>query len=150
MSKLRQVVNTTDCDCVQENDSPNGDTPPEVEQLLAPPTGAVSDEDLGRRQEGRSEKDVKEEEAEEKREGEANCSAGRKRGKDGGAGGAGNAAAIETIQKLLLMIPVDLEKLRNLAWEKGGYQVRQEKRDIEVFIYCFVFVSCCLFWFCFV
>ncbi len=36
----------------------------------------------------------------------------------------GDPAAIETIQNLLLMVPVDLEKLRNLAWEKGGYQVR--------------------------
>ena len=55
----------------------------------------------------------------------ASVSAGRKRGKDGRAIGAGNAAAIETIQRLLLMIPVDLEKLRNMAWEKGGYQVRK-------------------------
>lgn len=35
----------------------------------------------------------------------------------------GDPAAIETIKNLLLMVPVDLEKLRNLAWEKGGYQV---------------------------
>jgi len=39
------------------------------------------------------------------------------------AGWEGDPAAIEKIQNLLLMVPVDLEKLRNLAWEKGGYQV---------------------------
>lgn len=40
-----------------------------------------------------------------------------------GVGSAGDPAAIESIQNLLLMVPVDLEKLRNLAWEKRGYQV---------------------------
>lgn len=40
-----------------------------------------------------------------------------------GVGLAGDTATIESIQNLLLMVPVDLEKLRNLAWEKGGYQV---------------------------
>lgn len=42
---------------------------------------------------------------------------------EGGVGLTGDPAAIESIQNLLLMVPVDLEKLRNLAWEKGGYQV---------------------------
>lgn len=131
---------------MQENDGPNGNTPPEVEQL-APPAGAVSDEDVGR-QEGRSEKEDVLEEGEEKRERGASFSAGRKRGKGGGAGGAGNAAAIETIQKLLLMIPVDLEKLRNLSWEKGGYQVREDKRfSFPVFflpVFLLVLVMFCL------
>lgn len=36
---------------------------------------------------------------------------------------SGDAEAIKTIQKLLLMTPVDVKKLRNLAWEDGGYQV---------------------------
>lgn len=43
---------------------------------------------------------------------------------EGGAACEGDPVSIETIQNLLLMVPVDLEKLRNLAWEKGGYQVR--------------------------
>lgn len=43
---------------------------------------------------------------------------------EGGGGCEGDPVSIETIQNLLLMVPVDLEKLRNLAWEKGGYQVR--------------------------
>lgn len=137
----------------QENDGPNGNTPQEVEQLLAPPSEELSDEDMGR-QEGRSENGEGEEKGEGgdafsaadvaagsmKSSGGASCSFGRKRGKDGGGGGAGNAAAIETIQKLLLMIPVDLEKLRNLAWEKGGYQVREEKRDIELLFFFAVLV----------
>ncbi|CAM9188904.1 unnamed protein product [Ectocarpus fasciculatus] len=41
---------------------------------------------------------------------------------EGGAGCEDDPVSIETIQNLLLMVPVDLEKLRNLAWEKGGYQ----------------------------
>eukprot|EP00752_Nemacystus_decipiens_P009013 g8046.t1 len=50
-------------------------------------------------------------------------SAKRDGGDEGGGGGvAGDPVAIEAIQNLLLMVPVDLEKLRNLAWEKGGYQ----------------------------
>lgn len=46
-----------------------------------------------------------------------------------GRGGAGaqsgvDPEAVDRISKLLLMIPVDLEELRNIAWGKGGYQVR--------------------------
>ena len=33
-------------------------------------------------------------------------------------------AAAERVRELLSAIPVDLEKLRNLSWEPGGYQVR--------------------------
>lgn len=47
----------------------------------------------------------------------------RGHGKGGRGGSQVNSAAVDTIQNLLLMVPVDLEKLRNLAWEKGGYQV---------------------------
>lgn len=55
----------------------------------------------------------------------AAAAAKRESGDEGAGGGlAGDPAAIESIQNLLLMVPVDLEKLRNLAWDKGGYQVR--------------------------
>lgn len=37
--------------------------------------------------------------------------------------GAANREVVGAIGKLLLMIPVDIEKLRNMAWERGGYQV---------------------------
>lgn len=50
----------------------------------------------------------------------------RKRSGEGGdtGGNTGNAAAIQAIKNGLLMIPVDLEELRNFAWKEGGYQVR--------------------------
>lgn len=47
-------------------------------------------------------------------------------GRDGGAGGS--PGVVEAIGNLLLLIPVDVEKLRNMAWENGGYQVRVEGR----------------------
>lgn len=40
-----------------------------------------------------------------------------------GGGGGGDHAVMDAIGNLLLMIPVDVEKLRNMAWENGGYQV---------------------------
>ena len=126
----------------QENDDATGNTPLEVERLLRPSAGVVSGEYMNRQESLSSEKveEDDEEDADGEREGGDACVAaaetgnptggcggkpGRKRGKDGGLCGAGNGAAIETIQNLLLMIPVDLEKLRNQAWEKGGYQVKR-------------------------
>ncbi|CAM9833663.1 unnamed protein product [Pylaiella littoralis] len=51
-------------------------------------------------------------------------------GKGGGRTRKGDPAAVETIQKLLRMVPVDLEKLRNLAWEKGGYQTDEVRLKV--------------------